>query len=349
MAVNYLITGYHGEAHVTAENDRGINAATFGSGRYVLDVGKKFQAEYIGNNTVRVYDGKLVDGGAVAGIPAGEYIELNIPSCFTGQKRNDLIVFQYEKDASTLIERGSFVVVTGATTTGTATDPNLTQVDLLLGTATFDQMPLWRVSVNGTTISAPVKVYEDHIFPVSKGGTGRSAFDYFSVPWAKTPTEIQCAPVNQGGAFYSPGAANDPRFGTLPIAQGGTGAITAALARQNLGLPQNPIVSDSDFTTVSAMTGQAEGLYLVQATILIREGAPITVMGFLYYGLTGNQTTPQVISSGIDPCIGLGTDGRLNAYALSYRKSDDKFYVSFSKDDGSFSVIGTNVSIHPLF
>ena len=160
MAKNYLITGYWGEPHVTVENDRGINAAIFGAGRFVLPVGNQFRAEYIGNNTVRVYDGKLIDNGAVAGIPAGQYVDLRIPEAGQGMKRNDLIVFQYSKDAATLIESGVFVVVNGAETIGTAADPELSQQDILSDTATFDQMPLWRVEVAGTTISAPVPVFK---------------------------------------------------------------------------------------------------------------------------------------------------------------------------------------------
>ncbi len=160
MADNYLITGYWGEPHVTTENDRGINAATFGTGRFVLPVGEEFAAELIGGNTVRMYDGKLMDNGAAAGIPVGEYVDLLIANAGQGMNRNDLIVFQYEQDSSTLIESGSFVVVQGDETTGTAVDPVLTQKDLLSGKADFDQMALWRVSVSGATISAPVKVFD---------------------------------------------------------------------------------------------------------------------------------------------------------------------------------------------
>lgn len=159
MANNYLITGYWGEPHVTSENDRGINAATFGAGRFVLPVGQQFRAEYIGNNTVRVYDGKLMDNGAAAGIPAGEYVDLLISNASQSRKRNDLIVFQYSQDASTLIEHGVFTVIKGTETSGTPSDPKLTQADLLSGNASFDQMALWRVSVSGTSISAPVRVF----------------------------------------------------------------------------------------------------------------------------------------------------------------------------------------------
>lgn len=160
MANNYLITGYWGEPHVTVENDRGINAAIFGSGRFVLPVGNQFRAEYIGNNTIRMYDGKLIDNGAVAGIPTGQYIDLPISEAGQGMKRNDIIVFQYSKDATTLVESGVFVVVKGAETSETATDPELTQQDgILSDTATFDQMALWRVPVSGAVISAPELLY----------------------------------------------------------------------------------------------------------------------------------------------------------------------------------------------
>ena len=160
MAENYLITGYWGEPHVTAENDRGINAAIFGAGRFVLPVGKQFKAEYIGNNTVRMYDGKLLNNGAAAGIPAGEYVDLLIPEAGQGMNRNDLIIFQYSQDASTLIERGVFIVLSGVETRGAASDPVLSQQDILTNAATLDQMALWRVPVSGTVISSPVQLFD---------------------------------------------------------------------------------------------------------------------------------------------------------------------------------------------
>ena len=160
MADNLLITGYWGEPHVTAENDRGFNAAVFGSGRFVMPVGERLRAEYIGNNTVRVHDGKLMTGGAMGGIPAGKYIDLLIPETGQGMKRNDLIVFQYSKDVSTLIETGSIVVVRGTETSGTPADPVLEQQDLLTDEATFDQMALYRVTVSGASISAPVRLFK---------------------------------------------------------------------------------------------------------------------------------------------------------------------------------------------
>ena len=215
MDNNYLITGYWGEPHVTAENDRGINAAMFGAGRFVLPVGRQFEAEYIGNNTVRIYDGKLVDNGAAAGIPAGDYIDVLIANTGQGLKRNDLIVFQYSQDASTLIERGTFVVVQGTETSGTPSDPQLTQADLLSGDAVFDQMALWRVSVSGGTIAAPQKVFTvsenlssmiNAVYPVGSvyiSANSTSPASLFGGSW----TRIQDKFLLSAGSTYSAGSS----------------------------------------------------------------------------------------------------------------------------------------------
>lgn len=160
MANNYLITGYWGEPHVTPENDRCINAAAFGKGRFVLPIGERFRAEYMGNNIVRVHDGLLLDNGAAAGIPVGEYVDLQIANAGQGMNRNDLIVFRYTLDTSTLVERGTFLVVKGTETSGTASDPPLTKKDLLAGGATSDNVALWRVRVSGAVISDPERVYD---------------------------------------------------------------------------------------------------------------------------------------------------------------------------------------------
>lgn len=219
MANNYLITGYWGEPHVTSENDRGINAAIFGAGRFVLPVGEQFRAEYIGNNTVRMYDGKLMDNGAAAGIPAGEYIDILIAEAGQGKNRNDLIVFQYSQDASTLIESGTFVVIQGDETSGSATDPELTQDDLLSGKATKDQMALWRVSISGATISAPVQ-----LFTVYSPGVGEHEH-----------------------------SAGDITSGTLGLSRGGTGATSAAAARTKLGAASTEDVQNAQNTADEAM------------------------------------------------------------------------------------------------
>lgn len=180
MADNYLITGYWGTPHVTAENDRGIHAGIFGTGRFVLATGEQFEAQYIGSNTIRLSDGKLIDNGAAAGIPAGNYIDFLVPNASQGAVRNDIIIFEYTKNPSSGVESGVFKRIEGAEATGTATDPQLSQNDLLSGNAVLDQMALWRIPVSEVNVGTPEKLFEVRTLvsadgtsvPITKGGTG---------------------------------------------------------------------------------------------------------------------------------------------------------------------------------
>ena len=75
------------------------------------------------------------------------------------------------------------------------------------------------------------------IVPASKGGTGH---DFSSIPAnaiirnSGDNTQLWYTPT-ASGALYATAANGAVKFGTLPIAQGGTGATTAAAARINLG------------------------------------------------------------------------------------------------------------------
>lgn len=211
MAKNYLITGYWGEPHVTSENDRGIHAGTFGIGRFLLAVGKMFKAEYIGNNTVRMYDGKLVDNGAVAGIPAGEYVDLLISNAGQGMKRCDLIVFQYSQDPSTLVERGDFIVIQGEETSGDYPDsPELTQNDLLSGNAMLDQFAIWKVIVSGTEIEYLGSCFKlGNGFEISRTLSDCAPSGYGLGDISKLEENLNL--VNSNGWFYfGPTASNKP-------------------------------------------------------------------------------------------------------------------------------------------
>lgn len=75
------------------------------------------------------------------------------------------------------------------------------------------------------------------ILPVAQGGTGTSSFSNYSLLGYNATSDTLFSIGNSGsGAFYKTSSTSNPTIGTLPVAQGGTGATNAAQARTNLGL-----------------------------------------------------------------------------------------------------------------
>lgn len=69
--------GYQG---ITAQEDADLYAGLAGSGRIVLNVGRRMECEIIDNNTVRIYDGELVSKGRRIHIDAGTWDNFTIPT-----------------------------------------------------------------------------------------------------------------------------------------------------------------------------------------------------------------------------------------------------------------------------
>lgn len=69
--------GYTG---ITAQEDADLYAGLAGSGRLMLNVGRKMECEIIDNNTVRIYDGELISKGRRIHIDAGTWDDFTIPT-----------------------------------------------------------------------------------------------------------------------------------------------------------------------------------------------------------------------------------------------------------------------------
>ena len=151
-----IITGYRGEPHITAQEDRDLNLGVVGNSLndvYVLDVGQKLEADIVTANEIRIRDGIMVMQGCAASIDYGAYDSLEISNGALGMQRIDIIAAQYEKDADTSVENVSLVVVEGTPDAGDPQPPALTGGDLQ-GGDTFIQMPLYYVNLDGVSIDS---------------------------------------------------------------------------------------------------------------------------------------------------------------------------------------------------
>ena len=153
-----LVTGYKGEAHVTAADQGSFNAAIFGAGSYVLNRGNKFAALVVSNNSIRIQDGDICLQGRHVRLAEGTYVDLAIENGNQGYKRNDLIVARYTKSAQG-VEDCNLVVIKGTASTSAAADPEYTAGDIINDHDTQADFPLYRVPIDGITVGTLVPLF----------------------------------------------------------------------------------------------------------------------------------------------------------------------------------------------
>ena len=160
MAVE-LITGMAGKAHINSADDAKFNAAVCGPGNYLMTgMGdKELAASMATANTLKVESGNIVAQGRHI-ILDGSGLSWTVQNGTQGQKRNDLAVLRYTRNASTGVEAIAPVTIKGTPTTGTPADPAYTKGDALNGTATTFDVPIYRVPLNGITPGAPQRLRE---------------------------------------------------------------------------------------------------------------------------------------------------------------------------------------------
>ena len=174
MANIHIVTGYAGEAHITAADHGALNAAVFGSGEYVLEKGNQFAASVITSNTVRVLDGDIMMQGRYARLNEGKFVDLTIENGTPNELRHDLIVARYTKNTNTGVEEINLVVIKGTSVAENPVDPEYTSGNIIEDSAILNDMPLYRIPLDGLTVGAPVPLFsvkkfgeavEDVIYP----------------------------------------------------------------------------------------------------------------------------------------------------------------------------------------
>lgn len=176
-----ILTAYTGDAHIESADDGAKFAGIIGTGKYVLNVGSKFEAEIVSNNLIKIKDGDLVNQGRHMRIPVNETVECTIDNGAQSRYRNDLIVARYSKNSNTGIEAVNVVVIKGtASTSSSPADPTYTSGDILNGALT-DDFPLYRVRLNSLSITAVEPLFGDPVKSLSELNT-----DLYPIAYCKS-------------------------------------------------------------------------------------------------------------------------------------------------------------------
>lgn len=155
-----IVTGYGGRPHITANDAGSFNQGIFSAKDGVLTVGRKFEYSLISNNELRIYDGEGIMQGVHYRILPGTYESVVLENGTQGNKRIDLIVARYEKNAETGIESVEVAVKKGAETTEIPVEPTAMIGDIRKG-ATLHEMPLYSVEYNGITVKEIVSRFTE--------------------------------------------------------------------------------------------------------------------------------------------------------------------------------------------
>lgn len=156
----HLVTGFAGHQHITSADQAVFNALMFGGGQYVLAKGNQFAASIVTNNQVNVLDGEILMQGRHIRLNEATSVDLTIENGTQGAFRNDLIVVRYTKDEDTGIEDANLVVIKGTAAESDPADPEYTSGDLISGHAILNDMPLYRVQLDGLNISGLVPLFD---------------------------------------------------------------------------------------------------------------------------------------------------------------------------------------------
>lgn len=261
------------EAHIYAEDDAAIYQSIFGADG-VLTIGQQCESQVISNNKVRVKDGVIVVGGHIARIPYGDYSDCEIANGQSGRNRNDIIIAKFVTTGSGGIDTYTIEVKQGAATTGSATDPALTQNDLY-ESGKVREMPLYRVKIEGLSIVGVEQMFE--VVP-----TIPAVNAYLSELQNKTWTMIREV---AGGAFGTQtidiSQYSEFMLTVGPFAQGNTQENSRVLA--------STIIPKSMLENTVGKT-DAEGVFQV-----VYQGSSTRMFGGLNYSA---KNTVQIRASG---------------------------------------------------
>lgn len=152
-----IIDGYCNEPNIFADDIGEYNTAIWGTRDCVLPAGERMGYELVSNNEIKIKDGVFSTQGRRGVIKKGTTESCIIENGTQAENRNDLIVIEYAKDSSTLVESHTLKVIKG-TPGEVATDPDVVTGDIQAGDV-LHQMPLYRVKLEGLNVVAVERLF----------------------------------------------------------------------------------------------------------------------------------------------------------------------------------------------
>lgn len=130
-------------------------------GDYVLGMGS-FAATQNGIRTIHIGGGKAVISGHYVEISAAD-VELSPGT--SGMKRNDIVALRFQRGNDGVVS-SAVTVIKGSDASSEPEDPATSNGDINSGLATARDLPLYRASVNGTTLESVTAMFHPET-PVS--------------------------------------------------------------------------------------------------------------------------------------------------------------------------------------
>lgn len=158
MPQNLLVTGSRGgnSPHVTSAQAANYNAGIVGDGQYVMS---GLTATMKSPNICHIDPGVASMNGRDVEVPAGG-VDVAVDNGTQAQQRHDLVCLRYTAASEGSPEAVELVCIKGTPAASNAQDPAYNDGSVLDGDSPVD-MPLYRVSLNGVSVSEPVKLYDN--------------------------------------------------------------------------------------------------------------------------------------------------------------------------------------------